>query len=695
MTRGFRAAGVALGALAAAIAWNPALAADGPGGEADDTIIVTGRAITATKTETPIVETPQAISVITDALFEDRGARNVQETLRYTAGVTAESFGLDTRGEVIAVRGLNPIEYQDGMRRIYNFSPIPRVDVYTLSRVEVLRGPASVLYGQGANGGIVNLVSKVPEFTFGGEAAVQYGTYDRKQLQADITGPLGGDFAARLVGLVRDADTQTDHVRDDRILVSPSFSWKPSDRTSLTLIGLYQRDRTASTQQFLPVVATLFGSGDRRLDTSTFLGDPGADKLNTRQFSLTLLGEHRFSDAVVLRANARYLDAKTTFQEIFPDVYSNPEDPFIDVDDRVVNRSAYVIRPRVKIFTSDVHLQFDFTTGPLTHKLLAGVDLTDFRQRSRSGFDAVTPIDIYDPVSTGVALPPLFADPRQRNSQVGVYVQDQIRYADRVTLVIGARRDRARSKTEGLPEQVDKATTFRAGLIADIGAGISPYISYSEAFLPVAGLDFNNVAFIPQRGRQYEAGVKWQPVPGALVTVAAYDIEETNRPINDPDNVLNTIQTGRIRSKGVEFEAAYVKPRDFAVTAAYSYNKIEVRESSFAAEVGVQLNDTPKHLASLWGTKTFVLGNETDLRVGGGVRHVGSTISTGFAFGGTLRTPSYTLADALLALDWKQWSLSVNATNLFDKDYFAPCRAFGDCFTGTGRSVIGTLAYRF
>ena len=115
----------------------------------------------------------------------------------------------------------------------------------------------------------------------------------------------------------------------------------------------------------------------------------------------------------------------------------------------------------------------------------------------------------------------------------------------------------------------------------------------------------------------------------------------------------------------------------------------------FAAEVGVQLSDTPKHLVSIWGTKTFILGDETDLRVGGGVRHVGSTISTGFAFGGTLRTPSYTLADALLALDWKQWSLSVSATNLFDRDYFAPCRAFGDCFTGNGRSVIGTLAYRF
>src|SRR3546814_3779281 len=120
----------------------------------------------------------------------------------------------------------------------------------------------------------------------------------------------------------------------------------------------------------------------------------------------------------------------------------------------------------------------------------------------------VTTIDIYDPVSTGFAVLPYDLLPEQRNTQLGVYVQDQIRYADRVTLVVGARRDRARSKTEGMAEQVDKATSFRAGLIGEIGWGVSPYVSYSESFLPVAGLDFNDVAFVPVRGRQSEAGVK-------------------------------------------------------------------------------------------------------------------------------------------------------------------------------------------
>lgn len=666
------------------------------GDAADDEIIVTAdRAVTATKTETPIIETPQAISVVPAELFLDRGARNVQETLRYTAGVTAEAFGLDTRSDVLFVRGLDPVQYQDGMRKNYNFSPIPRIDVHTLDRVEVLRGPSSVLYGQGASGGIVNIVSKMPLFETQGEAAVEYGSFDRKQARIDVTGPFGEreNLAGRLIALVRDADQQTDLISDDRILVSPSLTWRPGERTTITAIGLYQRDRSASSQQFLPVAATLDAAPSRRVDITTFLGDKEYDRLDARQFTGTLIAEHAFSDSVTLRSRLRYVDAKTTFQEIFPDVYSNPLDPFIDADDRVVNRFAFQTKPRIQILTNDNNLLFDFTTGPFTHQLLVGLDYSDFRQRSRSGFGTVTPIDIYDPVSTGVIAPDYFDDPRQRNTQLGVYVQDQIRYADRVTLVIGARRDRARSKTEGMAEQVDKATTFRAGLIGEIGWGIAPYVSYSESFLPVAGLDFNDVAFVPVRGRQYEAGVKWQPRRGVLVTANVYDIVESNRPTNDPNNVLNTVQTGEIRSRGFEIEGAAAVADNFLVTAAYSHIDAEVTRSNFAPEVGRRLSDVPRDLASLWGTKTLELGLSTELRLGGGVRYVGPTVSTGAT--GALRTPSYTLVDALLELDWRQWTLSVSATNLFDKTYYAPCRAFGDCFTGNKRNVIGTLAYRF
>jgi iron complex outermembrane recepter protein len=209
----------------------------------------------------------------------------------------------------------------------------------------------------------------------------------------------------------------------------------------------------------------------------------------------------------------------------------------------------------------------------------------------------------------------------------------------------------------------------------------------------VAGLDFFGVAFKPQKGRQYEAGVKWAPMARALLTASAFKITETNRPTNDPANVLNTIQTGEVESEGFELEGSIDLPGDIYMTGAYSLVKAEVTESGFAPEVGVQLSDTPKHQASIWGVKTWQVGEEVTLRTGLGVRYVGKTLSTGFA--GSLKTPSYTLADGLLAADWRAWTMSLSATNLFDKRYYAPCRAFGDCFTGNRRNVVATLGYRF
>ncbi len=660
----------------------------------DSVRVVADRASTATKTDTPLTETPQAIGVVTSDLFVDRGALNLQETLRYSAGVTADAWGLDTRGDASTIRGLDPVQYLDGMRKLYNFSPMARPEVYGLERVEVLRGPSSVLYGAGAAGGIINAMSKRPSYQSAGEIGLQVGNFDRRQLQGDITGTLGGsgNVAGRLVGVVRDSGMQTDHIDDDRIYLAPSLSWR-GERSNLTVLASYQRDRTASSQQFLPVAATLKAPRGRRLDPSTFLGDKDFDKLDARQISATVLFDHAFSDVITWRSSLRYIDSKTEFRELFPDTYSNPENPFIDADNRVLNRLSYGVKPDNRILTSDNALQFDFATGAFRHLLLAGVDYTDFREEAQSFSGVSTPIDIYNPVSTGVTIPEWGRLPNQRTTQTGVYVQDQIRYADRVSFVLGARRDHVRSQTQGLADKTDNETTYRVGVIGDIGANLSPYVSYSESFLPVPGQDLYGRAFEPMRGDQYETGVKWQPSRNLFATLAVYRITETNRQTNDPDNVLNTVQTGEIESKGVELEAAYVSDDDLTITAAYSHSDAKVTRSNFAPELGKRLNDTPQDLASVWVAKGFEIGEGMKLRAGLGGRYVGSTVSTGATV--VVRTPGYTLADALLELQMPAWTMALNVTNLFDKAYYAPCRNFGDCFSGNPRMVTGTVTYRF
>jgi iron complex outermembrane receptor protein len=662
----------------------------------DAVSVVADRASTATKTDTPLTQTPQAISVVTSELFTDRGARNLQETLRYSAGVTADAYGLDTRSDGSTVRGLDPVQYLDGLRRSYGFNPLARTEVYGLERVEVLRGPSSVLYGAGATGGIINAITKRPTFgELGGEVAVQLGNFDRRQFQGDVAGTLNdaGTLAGRFVGLVRESGMQTDYIDDDRVYLAPSISWQ-GERSTLTVLASYQHDKTASSQQFLPVVATLHApAGSPRLDPSTFLGDRDFDKLDSRVYSVTALFDHSFSDSISLRSAVRYLDGKTEFRELYPDTYSNPLDPFIDADKRVLNRNAYGVRPDVRSLTSDNALQFDFATGAFQHLLLAGVDYSDYREKSYNLDATPTPIDIYNPISTGVTINGWDRLPDQQTTQLGVYLQDQIRWADRVSLVLGARRDHARSKTEGLPSQTDNATTYRAGLIGEIGAGVSPYISYSESFLPVTGQDLYGRAFKPMQGDQWEGGIKWQPASNMLVTLAAYRITETNRQTNDPDNVLNVIQTGEIESKGVEVEGQFQFAHDITLTAAYSRNKAEVTKSNFAMEVNQRLNDTPQELASVWLGKAFHLVDDARLRLGIGGRYVGNTQSLGY--GGFIRTPSYTLVDALAEVQVTDWTMALNITNLSDKKYFAPCRNFGDCFTGNPRTVTGTISYRF
>lgn len=686
-------------ALLASIALPAAVQAQTAAAQQDDVTVTAERAVTATKTDTPLVETPQAISVVEESLFRDRGALNLQETLRYSAGVTGEAYGLDTRNDATLIRGLTPVLFLDGMRNFYTYAPFARNAVDTLARVEVLRGPSSVLYGQASNGGIINSVSKTPLFTTQGSARIEYGSWDRKQAVFDLTGALddAGNFAARAVAVVRDAGQQTRGLQDDRFVLAPSVTWRPGADTQVTLLGVIQRDSSASSQQFLPIVSTILAPSEaRRIDNRTFLGDHDYDVLNQRSLSTTLIVDHRFSDLVSVSARARYIDAKAEFRELYPDVYSNPLNPFLDgtaETGRTVNRYAYQTKPRAQIFTSDANARLTFDTGPFSHQLLAGVDYSDYYERTFSASGMGTPIDVYNPVSSGVTILPYELLPEQRNTQLGLYVQDQIRYADRVTLVVGGRHDRATSKTEGVDLRVDEAWTFKVGLIGEVGAGVSPYVSYSEAFQPIPGFDRNGEALVPTRGRQIEGGIKWQPRRGVLVTANYYDIVESNRPTNDPFDPVNIFQTGKIASRGFEFEAAVSFPGNFELTAAYSYNDAKVTESLFAPEVGVRLSDVPRHMASAWGVKTLRLNEGAALRLGAGVRYIGDTVSTGTTM--TLETPGYTIADALAAIDWDRWTLAVNATNLFDKAYYAPCRAFGDCFTGNRRNLVGSLSYRF
>src|SRR5690606_36628390 len=274
-----------------------------------DRIVVTGDLLVsgaATKTDTPAIEVPQPVTVIPAEVFEAQGAVSISDTLNYVAGVQANPYGPDSRVDGGFVRGVSALQFRDGMRDIFSYYASIRADPYNFDSVQVLRGPSSMLFGSGSLGGIVNLNSKLPEFMPEGEVSVRYGSFDRIEALADVTGPLGADFAGRLVARVRDSGTQTDHVPDDRVMVSPSLTWTPTMDTSVSLLGLYQEDDGGSTSQFLPLVGTILPNPYGRLPTEHFIGKPGWDRYDGRLLQGTVLVDHRFSDVVTFSSKARY-----------------------------------------------------------------------------------------------------------------------------------------------------------------------------------------------------------------------------------------------------------------------------------------------------------------------------------------------------------------------------------------------------
>jgi iron complex outermembrane receptor protein len=694
------AAGVA-SMLASSAAW--AQNAEPPAPEND--IVVTGT-IAGTKTETPLIELPQPLTIIPADQYLSQGAINISDTVKYAAGVLANPYGRDTRVDGFNVRGISALQFRDGMRDIFSYYASIPSDPYNFSRVEIVRGPASVLFGQGSIGGLINLVSKTPEFRTSGELNLVYGSYDRKEALGDINLALSDTLAIRAVGRVRDSDTFIDHVPDDRVMFAPSIRWQPTADTDLILTGLYQKDDTGSTSQFLPIVGTFApnpGNPGGQLDPYTFVGKAGWDRYAGRSLQGGGSLVHRFSDNLRISLKARYIDSDLEYFTHYADSYTNPTNPFAvyGTDGRTIGLYADASDARMNVFSTDNNVQLKFNTGAeIEHTLLAGLDYSWNKVGKRFATTALETVDLYDidyaSLQTYDPSGPFAYDSQK---QLGVYVQDQIRFFDRMSVIVGARRDHVTNSSG----QEDNATTFRAGIIGELGAGVSPFFSYTESFLPIAGRltgpgGVPTDPFKPQMGMQYEAGVKWQPDPRTLVTVTGFKIKERNRVLYLANNV--TTQSGKLSTKGIEFEASRVLPGNFELLLNYGYSQLD-------SDVNTSLDYMPRHTASVWSTKTFGDTSGPQLRFGAGVVYSGKSKSTGLLdpYGlnpgiasGTLYTivtPSRTTVDALAEISWDKWRLAINATNLLDNRGFASCLARGDCFMAAPRNVMATLGFRF
>lgn len=659
------------------------------------------RSGTATKTDTPLIETPQSITVVTAEQIRDQSSPNLQEALRYTAGVRNELYGVDNRGDYVSLRGSKETTtFLDGMRLpLSGWWGIVRNEPYAFSRIEVLRGPSSVIAGANDPGGVVNLVSKRPQEQAAAEFGAQFGNYDHQQLQADFTGPLDDDgtLLYRFVALGKDSGTQVDHADDERVLVAPSVTWRPNDRASLTLYGEYQYDRSKNTNAFLPASGTLNDAPNGRIPMDLFIGEPAWDRYGGTRWRYGYAAEYWVNDSWQLRHNLRH----DNVNGLMKSMYAAWWEGYLDAtgtpaaDGRYLGRYWYVNDDSSDITTGELLLQGELLTGSVSHTLLFGVDglLNDAARRA-----AELPgpaLDVYAPVY-GVFDEPSLGDAAVTRNEIrraGLLVQDQMKIGERLSVRAGLRRDMVRNEVVGTEIEKDWATSRNVGVVYEVLPGVAPYASYSESFNPVSGVDAQGRGFKPKRGKQLEGGVKWESQQLPLqATASVYSIEEKNRLADDPSNVGSSIQIGKARIRGVELEAQGDIDA-WSVLGSYTYTRVRASSGDFGGNLdrNEQIEGIPENSASLWAVHDFSALGFGGFKLGGGVRYI-DRVGDGT---GTVSVPSVTLFDAMASYDTARWRFALNVNNLADKSYIAVCLARGDCWFGPRRRIVGSVSYRW
>lgn len=685
--------GVSLLALSAG-----ARAADAPADPAAETVTVTGYRHyvptddgTATKTDTPILEVPQSVSVVTQDELRLLQVTNLEQATRYTAGIVSGSYGADDRFDWLTLRGFSPTKYLDGLQLPSAVFAQSRLDLYGMQQVDILKGPSSVLYGQVPPGGLVNMESKLPTADAFGEVQAQFGSFSSAQGAFDLGGPLDdqGQFLYRLTGLDRENDTQTDHVHDKRQFIAPAVTWNILPGMTLTVLSHYQYDRTGTTVQFLPAAGTLLFNPHGPIPEDTYVSEPDHDHFERREYDIGYKFDYRLNDTWSFHQGFRYGDVKATYDTIYG--------AGLQADLRTLNRYAYLVEEDANDLALDSSATAKFQTGPLAHQLLFGVDFRHGEDTDGTGFAAGPSIDVYAPVyGQTFPRPAYYTHTDQNQDQVGLYAQDQIKYG-RAILTLSGRHDWVDTSTRnllagGTTDQDDTNFSYRAGVNYLFDNGVTPYVSYAKSFVPTLGTDFAGTAFKPTTANQTEVGVKYQP-PGyrSLVTIAGYDLTETNATTNDPVHEFASVQTGEVEVKGIEVEGVARLSDALSLNLSYAYTDSVVTRSN-GDDLGEQLTLVPKHQASALADYIVPDGAAAGLGFGGGVRYVGASFGDA---ANQWRAPSYTLFDAIVHYDLPHWRLSLNANNLLDRRYVATCNGANYCYFGASRTVLGTVSYRW
>ncbi|WP_234881845.1 TonB-dependent siderophore receptor [Agrobacterium larrymoorei] len=637
--------------------------------QTDGYVAKSGR--TATKTDTPVAETAQSVSVVSRKQLDDRQPQNLKEAIDYTPSVRTGEFGTEPRFDVFKLRGIE-LSYtgvfRDGLRQISSPNGLFRLEPYGIEALTILRGPAASIYGASSAGGIVDIISKRPTEEQIREVELQYGSYGRTQAAFDLSGPVteDGSVLYRLTGIGRDARNEIAAIKDDRVMIAPAVTWKPDEGTKFTVLGEYMDSTTGGTWGYVQKP----GGGA----TGTYVGDADFNDFKQKQWRIGYELEHELTDNLTLHHKLRYSKLWTHEEWV--------ADPYLGI-----------VYEDNKGLSSDTYLEGDFQTGTAQHKLIAGVDYSFMEYETREGYGS-TPF---------TQIPDVTSIKSQKQNSVGVYIQDQIEM-DAWRIGLGLRHDWHDSKYDvngDAGSRRDSVTTGRASVGYVTPWNIMPYISYGTSYVANTGviIDGTTRQADPTRGKQYEIGIKYDlPDQNMLLSAAYFDIEQKNASLYDTTAAPAVLRQLDLHTRGIELEATASLQNGLSLVAGYSYNDVEITKQS-PTTLGNQLGSTPYHMFSLWADYEIQSGPLEGLGLGAGIRYVGSS------FGDDAHTPVYdnkarTFVDASLRYDLGKLNaamegvkLQVNATNLLDEVNQVCSKGY--CLYDEGRKVVASVKYRF
>ena len=672
-------------------------------------IVVTGARLrnestAGAKTDTPLIETPQSITVVDRAQLDLLVVGNLNQALYFTAGVGSDTRG-DTAGryDLLTLRGFTPDQYLDGLRLIGSNSgyAAPQIDITRLDRIDIVKGPASVLYGQASPGGIVALASKLPTAQSFGQVELTGGSYGTVGGSFDIGGPLNrdGTLLFRLDGMASRSDTQIDHTEAQRVAISPALTWKPDAKTTWTLLYNYQKDPKAGAYGSAPPEGSLLPNPLGKISESFNDDEPAYERFRRQQNAISSFFTRDLGGGWTFHQNTRFMRIETSYRSVYS--YG------LEADNRTLDRFTAATDEAVDALTLDNQITGTLNTGPITHSVIVGVDYQHTGQTEAAGFGSgVGPIDIFNPVyGSPVTDPAISFNIRLNLEQTGVYAQDQIALGH-FRLMLSGRYDWVDSQQYDKialanTDQSESKFTGRAGLLYLFDNGLAPYVSYSTSFQPQTGESFAGTVLAPTEGKQTEVGVKYQPkLWNTLLTASLYDLTQTNVATGDNAHPGFSIAAGEVRSRGLELEGHSQPLPELQLVGSYTYlDNIVTKDNS--GLVSARPYGVPQQTANGFGVYTWRTGLLAGFGLGGGVRYIGHSFN-GVVGAGAFKIPGATVYDLLATYDFSRLNptlrgvtANLNVSNLFAARYISSCYSNVWCWYGPQQSAQATLRYRW